>query len=112
MSAGRTRPARLWRRAALAWLVLAALLGATLAGAYLPIGPWKLPLALSIAAAKGALVLTVFMGLSKAGGASRITALAGTFWVLLLVALAMSDVTTRQMLAPGFGAAPPAATEP
>jgi cytochrome c oxidase subunit IV len=104
MSARQTSPARLWRKAGLVWLGLTALLAATLTGAYMPIGAWKLPLALFIAALKAALVVTVFMELGKAGGAARIAALAGALWVALLLSLSMSDVTTRQMLETGFGA--------
>ena len=104
MSARRTSPARLWRKAGLVWLALTALLAATLTGAYMPIGVWKLPLALVIAALKASLVVIFFMELGKAGGAARIAALAGALWVALLLSLSMSDITTRQTLETGFGA--------
>ncbi len=100
---GRETPARLWRRSALVWLALSLLLATTLGGAYLPIGVWKLPLALTIAAAKAGLVIAIFMGLGQAGGAARIAGLCGVLWVLLLLSLSMTDQTTRQQLPPGFG---------
>ncbi len=99
---GGTSPARLWRRSALVWLALTVLLAATLFGAHLPIGGWKLPLALTIAAAKAGLVVAIFMGLGQAIAAARVAALCGLLWVMLLLSLSMTDQTTRQRIAPGF----------
>ena len=100
----RQSPARLWLKAGLAWLALCLLLGATLGGAYLDIGAWKLPLAMTIAVAKAALVVVVFMELFSAGSATRFAALSGIIWLALLFALTFADEATRQHMPPGFDA--------
>lgn len=89
-----------WRRAFRIWLVLTVLLVATVAGAYLPIGAWKLPLALTIAAAKAALVIVFFMEIGKGTVLVRLAGLAGLLWLLVMFGLTLSDYAFR----PGFAA--------
>lgn len=98
----RTTPARLWLRSLGVWLALVVLLALTLWGAFLPIGGWNLPLALTVSAVQAGLVVVIFMGLGQAGGASRIAALCGVLWVALLISLVMTDLSTRQEFSPGF----------
>jgi cytochrome c oxidase subunit 4 len=97
--------AHLWRRAALVWLALTLALAATVAGAFLEIGAWKLPLALLIAAVKAGLVAGVFMELARAGAGARIAALVGLMWLALMLSLTFADEGTRQRLPEGFTAA-------
>ncbi|WP_333683763.1 cytochrome C oxidase subunit IV family protein [Pontibaca methylaminivorans] len=95
---------RPWRRAALVWIALMAFLAATVIGAYGPGGEAvKLLLALGIAAVKAGIVILLFMESGRAGGAARIAGLSGLLWVVLLIALSMTDRGARQQLPPGFG---------
>jgi cytochrome c oxidase subunit 4 len=80
---------------AAAWAALLVLLGATTAGAYLPLGSWNLPLALTIAGAKAAIVLVLFMRLRRGPLLARGFAVAGFFWLAILLWLALGDYVTR-----------------
>lgn len=102
MSRDAATPARLWLKAGAVWLALSAALVATLIGAYLDIGAWKLPLALGIAALKAGLVGAVFMELTGAGAGARIAVLAGMLWLSLMLSLTLADEATRPHVAPGF----------
>lgn len=97
-----THPARLWRKAVLVWVGLSLALVATVVGAYLDIGAWKLPLAMAIAAFKAALVAAIFMELTGAGAGARIAALVGVLWLALMVSLTFADETTRAKAPDGF----------
>ena len=82
-------------------LVLVALLGLTaltIYVSYLDIGPFSAPVAFTIAATKALLVMLVFMHLKESHGVLWLTALAGFFWLGILVVLTMSDVATRGVL--------------
>ena len=102
----KTHPVRLWRNAALVWVALSLALAATVAGAYLDIGIWKLPLALAIAAIKAALVAVIFMELTGAGAGSRIAAMVGLLWLALMMSLTFADETTRIRAPDGFSQNP------
>lgn len=79
----------------IAWVALCALLAATTAGAYLPLGRYNLVLALAIAVAKAAIVLALFMRLWRGPGLARAFAAAGFFWLAILLWLALGDYITR-----------------
>ncbi|WP_448192574.1 hypothetical protein [Azospirillum sp. sgz301742] len=79
----------------LTWLGLLACLATTLGLAYVPMGPFNLVAALTISAAKTALVLTVFMKLFRASYLTRVAAAAGLFWLAFLFTLASTDYLTR-----------------
>jgi cytochrome c oxidase subunit 4 len=83
------------RRVVLAWVALLVLLSATVAGAYVPLGSLNLALALTIAAVKAAIVLIVFMELTRGPALARIFAGAGAFWLMILFGLASADYLTR-----------------
>lgn len=74
---------------------LLALLAATLAAAFLDLGAFNTPVALSISAAKAALIIMFFMHLRASTGLAVLFACAGVFWLAIMLALAMSDYLTR-----------------
>jgi len=79
-----------------AYVALLALLAASAGGAFLPIGPTaKTILALSIAAAKTAIIFWIFMQLRYQNGLIRVFALAGFFWLTISAVLTFSDYLTR-----------------
>lgn len=77
------------------WGVLMLLLGATLAYAYLPGGPGKLGVSLSIGVMKALVIALFFMQLSRAPGLVRMAALFGVIWATFLYLFAFSDYLTR-----------------
>lgn len=85
----------------LVWLALLMLLAATTGGAYLPIGRFNIALALTIAAIKAALVLIGFMRLWEGPRLARVFAVAGFFWLGILLWLAGGDYLTRHGFPPG-----------
>jgi cytochrome c oxidase subunit 4 len=78
------------------WLGLFALLALTTAMAFVQLGSANLAIALSIAIAKAALVLWFFMELKGSAGLTRAFALAGFFWLLILVVLTWADYSQRR----------------
>jgi cytochrome c oxidase subunit 4 len=77
------------------YLALLALLGLTAAAALLPPGPWSTPVSLAFATAKAALIFTWFMRLREQPGLVRLFALAGFFWLSILLGLTFAEVFTR-----------------
>ena len=75
--------------------MLLALLGLTIAAAYVNLGPLNTVAAMSISAAKGALIVLFFMHLRYSKPIMWIFAAAGFFWLAIMLALAMSDYLTR-----------------
>ena len=82
-------------RLGLVYLALLALLGLTATATLLPPGPWSTPIALGVATAKGALIYFYFMRLRERPGLIRLFALAGFFWLAILMALTFADFFTR-----------------
>jgi cytochrome c oxidase subunit 4 len=82
-------------------LVLAGLLfltAATILVSYVDLGPFSVAVALAIAATKALLVVLFFMHLKDAPEIVWLAAMAGFFWLGILVVLTMSDVATRGLL--------------
>jgi cytochrome c oxidase subunit 4 len=79
-------------------LVLLLLTGLTIGLAFLPLGAWHTPVALGIAATKALLVAWFFMHLRASRRITRLTALAGLFWLSILLAGTLDDVVTRGWL--------------
>jgi cytochrome c oxidase subunit 4 len=75
---------------------LIVLLALTAGATALPTGWWSTPLSLLIAFAKAALIFTVFMRLRTQGPLVRIFALAGFFFLVILLVLTAADFFTRQ----------------
>lgn len=83
-------------RLVLVWAALAALLSLTVALTFAPIGAWRLPASLAIAAAKAGLIVWVFMELRRESGLTRLAALTGLMFLALLIGLAGLDVWIRR----------------
>lgn len=75
-----------------------------------PMGEWSFAIAMAIACTKGMFVILFFMHLWDQTGPSRLTMGIAVFFVLLLITLVISDMSTRFPLAlpPGsFRSLPP-----
>ena len=79
----------------LTWLALLVLVALTVASAYVKLGSFNLVASLLISVAKTALVMALFMELRRERATTVVFAVAGFFWVLLLIAPTLSDVLTR-----------------
>jgi cytochrome c oxidase subunit 4 len=79
-------------------LLLLLLTGLTISVAFLPLGDWHTPVALGIAATKALLVAWFFMHLRASRSITRLTALAGLFWLAIMLAGTLDDVITRGWL--------------
>jgi cytochrome c oxidase subunit 4 len=81
--------------------VFAALLvftGITVAVAFLNLGPLNTIVALAIAVIKALLVVLIFMHVRYSSRLTGVVVAGGVFWLLLLIALTMSDYLTRSWL--------------
>ena len=82
-------------------LVCAALLlltGLTILLAHIDLHGLNAALALAIAAAKAVLIALFFMHLRSSPSTTRIAALAGLFWLAILISGTMDDLITRGWL--------------
>ncbi|MGY3453979.1 cytochrome C oxidase subunit IV family protein [Bradyrhizobium sp. USDA 4353] len=86
---------RLWRRNLVIWAALLALLLLSLGVAYVPMGRITVASGIVIAAMKSALVLLLFMELSKSGALIRLAAISGLVFLIAMFGLALADVLTR-----------------
>lgn len=77
------------------WLALLALLALTAGSAFLPLDGMNGAVSLAVAVAKTALVLTFFMRLRIARGATRLAASAGFGFLAVLLAIAWFDTAMR-----------------
>lgn len=84
----------------LSWLALLTLLGLTVLIAYQPLGEFNFPVALGIASVKALIVAAVFMELRDRRGLVLAFAVAGVFWLSILLWLAGSDYFTRAAFPP------------
>ena len=84
------------RRIVWAGIALFALLGTTLGLSFVPLGSLNIVIALTIAWAKGLIVVFVFMELARGGPSVKwIFAGTGFFWLMFLFGLTMTDYATR-----------------
>ena len=83
------------------WLALLALLALTTFLAFMPLGPLNLPVSVVIAAIKALLVAAIFMELRERGGIVIAFAVAGVFWLGVLIWLSGTDYVTRLGFPPG-----------
>lgn len=74
---------------------LMALLALTIAAAFVNLGPLNTIAAISISAAKGALIILFFMHLRYSRPVLWVFAAAGFFWLAIMLLMAMSDYLTR-----------------
>jgi caa(3)-type oxidase subunit IV len=90
---------RLW----ITWFALLLLAGLTFALSFAPLGAFSMPVTLAIAAAKGALVVLLFMELVGTRLSPRFALACSLLLLAVLLALASADVLTRHAaaLAPG-----------
>jgi cytochrome c oxidase subunit 4 len=82
--------------------VFAALIALTLltvSVSFVELGAWHTTVGVLIGVLKATLVGLFFMHLLHSSRASWLAVLAGLFWLLILMALTLSDYLTRQMLA-------------
>lgn len=75
------------------WVVLLALLAATAASTFLPLGIWNSVVNVLIATIKALLIAKVYMQLR--GTLLRVAAVAPLFLLAVLIALSTSDYSTR-----------------
>jgi len=83
-----------WRLAGI-FAALIGLLSLTAAASFLPSGWWSTPVALAIAVAKAFLIFYFFMRLRGQSALVRTFAVAGFFWLAILMVLTASDYLTR-----------------
>jgi cytochrome c oxidase subunit 4 len=76
-------------------LALLGLLALTTTAAHVNLGPLNTIVAMSIATAKGALIVLFFMHLRYSKSLMWICASAGVFWLGIMLVLALSDYLTR-----------------
>jgi cytochrome c oxidase subunit IV len=78
--------------------ILLGLTGITVAVAFLNLGPLNTIVALAIAVLKALLVVLIFMHVRYSSRLTGVVVAGGVFWLLLLMALTMSDYLTRSWL--------------
>lgn len=83
------------RRLVVVWVGLVVLLTSTVLVTFAPFGPIKPVINLMIAAAKAGLIVWVYMHLREQRGLNRIAALAAAAWLMILVTMMMTDLSTR-----------------
>ena len=81
----------IWR----CWLALIVMLALTTASAFIPLGTGNLFVSLGIAVAKALIVLLFFMELRASTALVRVFAIAGFFWLMIMIALTTADYTHR-----------------
>ena len=77
------------------WVALMVLLALTTGLAFVPLGTANLFVSLAVAVVKAALVLYFFMELRASSGLVRVFALAGFFWLLIMIGLTGADYIHR-----------------
>ena len=79
----------------LVFVGLMALLILTLVVARWDLGGWSIVIAMAVAVAKAALIVTFFMHLKWSSPMVRFFGLAATFWLLIMFAFTFGDYLTR-----------------
>ena len=77
---------------------LLALLFATVAAAYMPLGPLHFPVAMTISLAKAVLIALFFMHLLYAHRVNLVVGLASFLWLGIMLALTLADYVSRGWL--------------
>jgi cytochrome c oxidase subunit 4 len=77
------------------WLSLMGATGLTVLAGYQDFGFMNTIIALTIAVVKASLVVLFFMGVRHNTPLTKVTVIAGFFWLLILFGLGMSDYVTR-----------------
>lgn len=80
------------------FVALMVLTGITVGVAFLDLGFWNTPIALTIAVGKATLVVLFFMHLRWSRRLTQVWALAGLLWLILLIAGTADDFLTRGWL--------------
>jgi cytochrome c oxidase subunit IV len=88
-------PWRLWKAPAIAWLALIILFAITLGSAYVPLGAGNIAVNLVIAALMVGVLVIFLMDLQNAAVLTRIVALSGIFWTVLMFTLTFNDYLSR-----------------
>jgi cytochrome c oxidase subunit 4 len=79
----------------LVFLGLIALTGTTVAVSKIELGSFNFVAAMTIAVVKGSLVVWFFMHLRQSSSLTRLFALAGFFWMAILIVFTLSDYLSR-----------------
>lgn len=87
----------IWKYIAV-FVALLALTGATVAAAYVDLGPFNNVVALGIASLKAALVLLFFMHVRYSSRMIPLVVLAGVFWLIHLISGTLGDYFTRGLI--------------
>jgi cytochrome c oxidase subunit 4 len=74
---------------------LVGLLALTWGFAYINLGAWNAPIALSVAVAKAFLIALFFMHLRGSRSLLYLAASSGVVWLIILLGFALSDYVTR-----------------
>jgi cytochrome c oxidase subunit 4 len=77
------------------WIALLIFTAVTYVTGTMHLGKWALPLALTIACLKSALVAMIFMHLRESSGATRLVFVTALVFVALLMFFTIADVATR-----------------
>ena len=102
-------PRAILRHGLITWAALIALVGATCALAYVPMGKFNGAVSLAIAAMKAIAIALFFMNLRRPDPLLRLAGAASLLWIAFLFALTFADVLTRAPLSlPGTADAPDA----
>jgi cytochrome c oxidase subunit 4 len=88
-------PRRVYYAVFVALLVLTAI---TTAVAFVDLGPWNTVVALGIAFLKATLVALFFMHVKYSPRLTQIVVAGGLFWLVILIALTLSDFVSRGWL--------------
>jgi len=68
--------------------------------AFIDLGPLNPVIALTIACTKATLVILFFMHIRYSSTLTKITVVAGFFWLLILITLSLTDYLTRGIVKP------------
>ena len=71
------------------------LTAATVAAAYVNLGPFNIVIALAIASLKATLVVLYFMHARYSPNRTHMVIIAAVFWLAIMLALTLSDYVTR-----------------
>jgi cytochrome c oxidase subunit IV len=86
---------QLWKGPGIVWSIMLALLAASTASAYVPLGAANTALNLLIAAVMVLLLVLFLMDLRRSSTLLHLLAGAGLFWTLFMFALTFADYATR-----------------